>query len=527
MKRRDIWKLAVMRARTSAGRRTSFTIAIGLMLLLPVVWLLLGFYGEIYADIDDTPPQLLFVYEYRDLDDIYVFGSMSEQRYQNSASSNILTKSNVESSSGDKELAPSWVTMLYEQGELIAEGATLTIDHFDNLKVKAITPDSDGNYLPADTAEYLGKTASKPVTGAGFSSAGNEIYASARLLEKMGLSSSEALGKKLSLRITLGFSNDQYIYDDNTVYDDPHSCTAEGVEYIAPQGEVYVFYEFTVVGVIENVYYENVKDETDIWVKRSSIYLDGADLMPKISVQDIYNEFGRLESVYVLTYPHANVAELAEQAARNGAFIPLFSELSRFDGTALDNFTSTLAFVQYNDFSEAVKAYEEFLTFKGGGYNINGTDTPFTPKLAQAANNISTTDIICAVFGVVGIVTFAVSVINYMNAAAFNLRKRRAFLDMMKKIGITEKDRRTLIFFETAAIYVRAAVLVGIVTLILIAIGAIVITMTLPEGSRGSYFTALAYVLPAALIIAAVMAVVVGIVFAYITAGENRKKDTR
>ena len=98
---------------------------------------------------------------------------------------------------------------------------------------------------------------------------------------------------------------------------------------------------------------------------------------------------------------------------------------------------------------------------------------------------------------------------------------------MMKKIGITEKDRRTLIFFETAAIYVRAAVLVGIVTLILIAIGAIVITMTLPEGSRGPYFTALAYVLPAALIIAAVMAVVVGIVFAYITAGENRKKDTR
>lgn len=524
MKRRDIWKMALLRARTSAGRRTSFTIAVGIMLLLPVVWILLGFYGEIYADIDDAPPQLLFAYEYRDLGDVYVYGDKSEQRYQTALLSNTLEKSDVESAAPGRELAPQWEELIYEQGELLTDGAGMAPDGSDSLKIKVVSPDSQGNYLPADAAGYLRKNKGEPLKGEGFSENGAEIYVSARLLEKLGISSAEALGKKFSLRISLGADNDQYVYDDNNASRDPHACTAEGVGYVPPQGEVYVFYEFAVAGVIEDVYYENVKDEADIWVKRSSLFMDGIDLMPQLSLQDIYNENGRTEACAVLTYPQADVKALAERAAQKGAFVPLFSGLSRFDGADHDNLGSRHAFVQYKSFSEAKEAYENFRRLKGGFYNVNAEDAPFLSQLAAVAEMVGDTDMACAVLGVLGLVTFVACAIDYMNAAAFNLRKRRGFLEMMKKMGVTEKDKRTLIFYETAAIYVRAAVIAGIVTLLALAIGAVVIAAAVPQASRAQFYVALAYAIPAALIIAVLMAVTAGLAFAYVTAGERKKK---
>ena len=73
MRARDIWQLAQLRGRSRASRRTSATIAIGLILLIPVVWILLAFYGEIYVDEEKNPGNRIFSY-YTLPDEAYTYG---------------------------------------------------------------------------------------------------------------------------------------------------------------------------------------------------------------------------------------------------------------------------------------------------------------------------------------------------------------------------------------------------------------------------------------------------------------------
>ena len=96
---------------------------------------------------------------------------------------------------------------------------------------------------------------------------------------------------------------------------------------------------------------------------------------------------------------------------------------------------------------------------------------------------------------------------------------RKNFLDMMEKMGITEKDRRKLILFETLAILLRALIAAAVVTVILVLIARIVFALALPSAKE--YASCLVYALPAYLLCALALTLIMLLIFAFISVGEK------
>ena len=143
----------------------------------------------------------------------------------------------------------------------------------------------------------------------------------------------------------------------------------------------------------------------------------------------------------------------------------------------------------------------------------------YPSTLKATANNMRTTDIICLVLGIVGGISLITCIVNYSGAAAFSLRKRKNFLDMMEKMGITEKDRRKLILFETLAILLRALIAAAVVTVILVLIAWLVFAIVLPSAKE--YASCLVYALPAYLLCALALTLIMLLIFAFISVGEK------
>ena len=486
MRARDIWQLAQLRGRSRAGRRTSATIAIGLILLIPVVWILLAFYGEIYVDEEKKPGNRIFSY-YTLPDEVYTYGEEAARIWEDKEQrGDFLSEGELEEYSGQEQIFSPVID--YNR----AKGLSFTIDgdeYADSLNpdtalsLKAV---GDRQYLSAMDDYMQGDDG--VIIGEGFSGDTAEIY---------------------------------NVPDNDTVYDNPHLLTSQG-ESLTLTGKVTIFENFKIAGIINREYY-GIRGITDkdaaIWIKYDSFVMPGGEVnIPEFSVQDIYDAYGRKKTAFVFTYPsddYVNYSQTVAAAGRAFFFMPSTTNLingdTYFNG---NNYPVAMTYVQYRDFYTARRMMEKAeAVFGDRSFHI------YPSTLKAAANDMRTTDIICLVLGIVGGISLITCIVNYSGAAAFSLRKRKNFLDMMEKMGITEKDRRKLILFETLAILLRALIAAAVVTVILVLIAWLVFALALPSAKE--YVSCLVYALPAYLLCALALTLIMLLIFAFISVGEK------
>lgn len=521
MRARDIWQLAQLRGRSRAGRRTSATIATGLILLIPVVWILFAFYGEIYAEEEKKPENRIFSY-YTLPDEAYTYGEEATRIWEDKElHGDFLSKSELEEYSGQEQIFSPVID--YNR----AKGLSFTIDgdeYADNLSsdtalsLKAV---GDRQYLSAMDDYMQGDDG--VIIGEGFTGDTAEIYISEILLEALGLDRS-VLGKAASLSLTFDEEKYSEIYnvpDNDTVYDNPHVLTSQG-ESPTLTGKVTIFENFKIAGIINKEYY-GIEDITDkdaaIWIKYDSFVMPNGDVnIPKFSMQDIYNVYGNKSTKFVFTYPSADYVNYSQTVAAAGRAFFFTSGTTNFiNGEPYFNyywFPVSMTYVQYRDFYVGRRMMEKAeAVFGDRSFHI------YPSVLKATANNMRTTDIICLVLGIVGGISLITCIVNYSGAAAFSLRKRKNFLDMMEKMGITEKDRRKLILFETLAILLRALIAAAVFTVILVLIAWLVFAIALPSAKE--YVSCLVYALPAYLLCALTLALIMLLIFAFISVGEK------
>ncbi len=524
MRARDIWQLAQLRGRSRAGRRTSATIAIGLVLLIPVVWILLAFYGEIYVDEEKKPGNRIFSY-YTLPDEVYTYGEEAARIWEDKEQrGDFLSESELKEYSGQEQIFSPIID--YNR----AKELSFTIDgdeYADNLSsgtalsLKAV---GDRQYLSAMDDYMQGDDG--VIIGEGFSDDTAEIYISELLLDEFGLDRS-VLGKTASLSLTFNgekYSENYNVPDNDTVYDNPHLLTSQG-ESLTLTGKVTIFENFKIAGIINREYY-GIRGITDkdaaIWIKYDSFVMPGGEVnIPEFSVQDIYDAYGRKKTAFVFTYPSADYVNYSQTVAAAGRaffFTPGTTNLingdTYFNG---NNYPVAMTYVQYRDFYTARRMMEKAeAVFGDRSFHI------YPSTLKAAANDMRTTDIICLVLGIVGGISLVTCIVNYSGAAAFSLRKRKNFLDMMEKMGITEKDRRKLILFETLAILLRALIAAAVVTVILVLIAWLVFATALPSAKE--YASCLVYALPAYLLCALALTLVMLLIFAFISVGEKGRR---
>ena len=521
MRARDIWQLAQLRGRSRAGRCTSATIAIGLILLIPVVWILLAFYGEIYVDEEKKPGNRIFSY-YTLPDEVYTYGEEAARIWEDKEQrGDFLSEGELKEYSGQEQIFSPVID--YNR----AKELSFTIDgdeYADNLSsgtalsLKAV---GDRQYLSVMDDYMQGDDG--VIIGEGFTGDTAEIYISEILLEALGLDRS-VLGKTASLSLTFDEEKYSEIYnvpDNDTVYDNPNLLTSQG-ESLTLTGKVTIFENFKIAGIINREYY-GIRGITDkdaaIWIKYDSFVMPGGEVnIPEFSVQDIYDAYGRKKTAFVFTYPSADYVNYSQTVAAAGRaffFTPCTTNLingdTYFNG---NNYPVAMTYVQYRDFYTARRMMEKAeAVFGDRSFHI------YPSTLKAAANDMRTTDIICLVFGIVGGISLITCIVNYSGAAAFSLRKRKNFLDMMEKMGITEKDRRKLILFETLAILLRALIAAAVVTVILVLIAWLVFAIALPSAKE--YVSCLVYALPAYLLCALTLTLLMLLIFAFISVGER------
>ena len=519
MRARDIWQLALLRARSRAGRRTAVTMALGLVLLIPVVGLLLGIYAQVYSPAAEKKSDRIFSY-YTMPDDLYVYGEMG---------ADVMTGGAIRESEAREFLGDTGITSLVVNYNSFVKGLLSfkvdgkeygeSLDYTVPLTMKAVE-----EYLPIIDECVQGEV----IIGDGFSQNTAEIYIAEPLLETLGLDAG-VLGKRAS--ISLNFDGAAIfdmtnIADNDTVYDNPHIMTEKGEEY-ALTGEVRIFTDFEIAGIISKEYYglNNVTaKDAYIWIKRDSFVMPGGEVnIPKYSVQQIYTSNGDKKTGYVFTYPSADYVNYSLECARQGRALFFTAGTENFfypadsDLDGLSSFPQTVTFVQYDDFASALgmhKMYDD----KFGEHNLH----VYSQSLDKTAETISVVDMICAALGTLGIISLVTCIVNYSGAAAFNLRKRKNFLDMMEKMGITAKDRQKLILFETLAIVCRALAVSAIITAAA-AVVVVLIFATLLSWAM-EYLIWLVYLLPAYLICAAVLTLIMLLIFAYIGVGAEGAK---
>ena len=517
MRARDIWQLALLRARSRAGRRTAVTMAIGLVLLIPVVGLLLGIYAQVYSPAAEKKSDRIFSY-YTIPDDLYVYGEMG---------ADVMTGGAIRESEAREFSGDTGITSLVVNYNSFVKGLLSfkvdgkeyggSVDYTVPLTMRA-----EEEYLPIIDECVQGEV----IIGDGFSRNTAEIYLAEPLLEALGLDAG-VLGRRASLSFNFdGAFDAANIADNDTVYDNPHIMTEKGEEY-ALTGEVRIFTDFEIVGIISNEYYglNNVTaKDAYIWIKRDSFVMPGGEVnIPKYSVQQVYTSNGDKKTRYVFTYPSSDYVNYSLECARQGRALFFTAGTENFfypadsDLNGLSSFPQTVTFVQYDDFASALgmqKMYDD----KFGEHNLH----VYSQSLYNTAETISVVNMICAALGTLGIISLVTCIVNYSGAAAFNLRKRKNFLDMMEKMGITAKDRRKLILFETLAIVCRALAVSAIITAA--AAVAVVLIFAVLLSWAMEYLIWLVYLLPAYLICAAALTLIMLLIFAYIGAGADAAK---
>lgn len=524
MKKKDIFQLALLRIKSKNSIRTFIAMIFGLLMLVEVLWLAFAINLHLKSQINDTPMSNLFLIESNTNQDIDIRVPNRPDMHLNTGIQ--LTYEQAQSLQKGEVI---WTEVLYDisqnkyssaELEFSIDGQIYDID--DNFKIKFIKnghikthPESIESYL-LDTYGHGG------IYGEKFGDSIREVYISENMIERLGLTRDIAMGKYISLSMVCkgeDFSR-SYLFDNDTIFENQHiKCYDIDAKSPSIDGRVKVFCDFRIVGVISREYYSVnnlTASDCDIWLKDDVLTSDdGVSLFPKISVQEVYGQFLQKSAKIVLTYPSEDIIKYSEEVTAQGKFFPFFAgglkyaDINMGRGSSNNIMPLCVSYVQCEDFKSAkniAKKVKENVIENNGGeapyYNYSHCSSEFITlwRLSDTMNRIS------VAFAIIGGLTLLTVLLNYGNVVSFNARKRVDFLIMMKKMGMTEKDKNTLVNMEILVGFAIVLFISFVVGFLVSAIAKTIITKIISEFLLLSNINiALWLYLPAFLVVAVVM----------------------
>lgn len=513
MRYKDILKLAMLRLKNKNSKRTIIIMAFGLIMLIPVLWLIFSFYFNFYNTIQESQSiDMAFMIDSEFEQEVDIRGGESSRKLYQDSIERELTFEQYEEIKTDNTVDWFSFQIGFYNSSLTNTHISIGEKEFDAkdridckfLLSESVMLDSIQDYLYTSTGHDA-------IYGQGFSESKREVLVSELWLKENGLTKEDALGKEISLDMNYSgvdlYNNFNVVLDNDTIFENQHiSSYDKNYQTQAFVGNISVFTKYKIVGVVCEEYYslnDFTEIDSDFWFKKSALVdNNGNSVYPKLCVQDIHiNE--KLTPFIVATYPSTDYVAYSQEVTDQGCFFPfLQGNIHRNHRTTFNIYPVKSSFVQYDSFKEAKSISKKLENILGdyAGYGFEyGTTTLNFYRLVLQDRQIS---IACGVMGLVGGITLITVIANYGSAVCFNARKRKDFLQMMYRMGITQKEKQKLVWTETVGIYILASIIAFVVSLFIVIVIKLAVDSILKEFVASTVFKiSLIYFIPAFLIL--------------------------
>ena len=466
-------------SRKKSTRNTVWGISFGLIMILPVVFIILAFYADMYFTLNAKRSISCFQIpctgiENRDNEifDASPMPVIGDKEYSHLNSmlggdvEEIVYSEYYKVENGDNDLNNAELDNIKQN--IFSNMVYSDEERYNiNNSVKIVESSRKGeNVVPAAILSDL-KNNGKDffVAGGGFSeNARGEVLLSEVVVDKFGIVPEQVIGKKFTLTAQTNYTNNYALDNDSDPFNEYNGQGLNGTF------SAKVISEFTVAGVISKEYFNlnNILlNDSHVWISGDSVYIyeDGTrttKYLPTLSKIDKESEDDDTFSGIVLTYSE-DFSVLENKAAEEKMFfsaIPAVNfEITDYNGKYLFYPCGTLS-VQCGDFSAAtrVSAYLDSV-YKSvdkysNDYKMYYSASEFYGFMML--NSIGSYVIaIMSVFG--GVVLFA-TLLNLYNSVSYSVQARKNYLGMMRAIGCKDNLIIKLYFIEILLIYSKSII---------------------------------------------------------------------
>lgn len=481
MKYKDYKRLSKvsLKSRKKTTRSTVRGISFGLILLMPLLFIVIAFHMDLNKEVNKDASIRVFNLSYvnelstttnsvNSIKAEYIDKVYDIKGIENIIKYNQYTFDNKSSGQWSEELQ----TTVYSSGFTVAIGEKIfSLDSYykeqavvneNEIGIQVIdTGVGDSVFIKADSQLTDGKTL---LAGQEFSSTSiKEIMVSSNLLSQYNLNVDDVLGKEITLTYQLGYLS-QVTTSKSSITKD-----SLGAYQSVP---LTILKDYKVVGIYNSeiykskvrldtqrsYYQENSSYETYFWLKRESLYnaSDKSYLPESISIEKDNGEYVYTENVYYYSDTPVNMAKNARNS--DMVFIPLgMGVKENSENNNIPLYNTLIEFESYADANNAVSVVTSILEL-----GATGIDDPYIDdNYAQATftnyrmfyNAFTYVCIVLAIFG--GVIFFA-TLLNLYNTIHYSVQSRRNYLGMIRAIGMRGKDVTKMYFVEIFQIFKRS-----------------------------------------------------------------------
>lgn len=484
MKYKDYKRLSKisLKARKKTTRSTVRGISFGLILLMPLLFIVIAFHLDLNKEVNKDPSIRVFniAYTNEEIKSEYNIDYVKEENFgkieeikgiENIIKYNQYTFNNSYNVSnpltGQQERVSPFSITIENKTFTLNDDLGSAEDYRQNeVGMLVIDTDvGDGIFLKAD----YNLTNNQPLfAGSEFSSnSAKEIMISSLILEKYNLTAENVVNKTITITYSLQYPNDA----TTSKTDDSANSTLYSYQEIP----ITILKDYKIVGVYDSRIYTSSaridsqkaylskedKYQTLFWVtKDSMIDVNGKNYLPEFIKIEKEEDSG-YTYVRNMYYYGDNPVNLAKNARNNEkVFIPLgmgASEGLNGGDDCRQTFKTLVEFKAYSDANNAVSIVDNI--YKQGV--TNSEDLSVTTSYMQDTfmnyrmfyNVFTYACIILAIFG--GVVFFA-TLLNLYNTIHYSVQSRRNYLGMIRAIGMKGKEVTKMYFIEISQTFKRA-----------------------------------------------------------------------
>lgn len=469
-----------LKARKKTTRSTVRGISFGLILLLPLLFIVIAFHLDLNKEVNKDASLRVFNISYVDekTEDSYVRDMLkdySEAMFELEGVENVIkynqyTFDNVKYAYDYENNQYSYSSRF----SITIDGKTFSADYgLDNLQEYKsnsnniglqVIDTSVGNsiFIKSDSEVIGGKN--PLVAGNVFSSnSAQEIMVSSNFLTQNNLTVEEVLNKNITINYL--------ITDGGNITDNKNSASNQAYQAYSNL-PITVLKDYKIIGVFDSDIYnsgvryattgqnrysmEEKVYETYFWLTTDSMYNTmGQTYLPEY-VKIEYEDSNGYQGLYYYSDNPVNMAKNARTT--NSVFLPLgmgVSEGENYGDKAV--FNSLVEFKDYSHANNAVNLVNSY--YEKSSTSVE--DISVTTEYMQSTfvnyrmfYNIFT--YLCIVLAIFGGIVFFATLLNLYNTIHYSVQSRRNYLGMIRAIGMKGKDVTKLYFVEVFQIFKRS-----------------------------------------------------------------------
>lgn len=464
-------------------------------MLIPIIWMSISFYYEYESKIENNGYNNIMTVDYSS-DGIYS-KSIANTSLRNQfalfdrASALSLIDNNkkdiVERIDSYMITIKSGMNNINIDGGLKTNNSRITLKFYDGNTL--LFPSNINNDVTKQSGDGILKS------GTGFSdNSMGEIIVSERWLRDIGYSATDALNKTISLSVDVQptrYENSifyiyNYILDNDNIANNPHelSTISNGIKDEFEGGTVEIFKNFTIVGIINNEYYNdkyNTQNDAHIWLTSKSLYTDdGSTFLPTVNYQQLYDGSSTYNGA-VITYSERDIVSLSHTATDKGLIFPFFIDggyesiwtraIHPCDRHCLSPEPITSSVLQLKNYSTLKRMYSFYK--KSFGEKLVSSIShefvffPVTPVALNSLTASNEIDKYTIILGVIGITILIATLFNYYNHLSFLSRRRIKFYGVMLTLGAKHKECKFINLMEVLILFGLAICVSTVLSLII------------------------------------------------------------